>query len=122
MLGLGQEVGALTGLERALAGGTGGQQLLAATVELALEAGYERKRLRGEDLRHLGRDDLEDLDAFRELLGHWSSVTVISDMRPSAGAGREPYRAAAARWNARQKSMTTFRASPVRARRKPSST
>ena len=123
VLGLGQEVRALARLECALAGGTGREQLLAPVVELALEAGYERQRLRGEDLRHLGRDDLEDLDAFRKLLlGHWSSVTVFRECAPVRGRGRGTLPGARRPVPRGQKSMTTFRASPVRARRNPSST
>ena len=47
--GLGQEVGALAGVEAGLAFGPGGQQLPPAGVEAVVQAGEELDRLRGED-------------------------------------------------------------------------
>ena len=123
MLGLGKEVRALTGLKSILAHHAGGQQFGAAGAELSVQAGDKRHGLRGEDLRHLWRDDLQDLDAFRKLLiGHWSSVTVYSGIDAPDGANAEPYPHRCTVRHGQSNWMTTLRASPVRARRNASST
>jgi len=64
VLGLREEVRVYARVDLPGARDALGQQLLAAGLELAVQLGHERERLRGEDLRLRGADLGKDLDAF----------------------------------------------------------
>lgn len=66
MLGLGQEVGRLAGIEALLALGAEREQALAGLVEATMQVGDEGERLRGEDLLEAGLQGALDGDAGRQ--------------------------------------------------------
>jgi len=75
VLGLRKEVEVGAGGQLPLAGLPGLEQLQAAAVELALERGHERQRLRREDLVESGKQRAGDLNAVH--------AVILSGMRKS---------------------------------------